>query len=149
VRATLLAAEHASAAERILVDSSTGVMPLVAALAKAYGAKSPDVTVELGKGPGTRARLAALAEGKIHIALASHGLNPEELPRQGMMAHEIGKVAVVFRGNVGVGVPTKQQTRYLCRAPWPSPSSRLSPRLMPPPSDRPLDYRSFGAAIGL
>jgi phosphate transport system substrate-binding protein len=93
---------HAQASERIVVDGSTGVMPLVAALAKAYQERNPATTVELGKGLGTKARLQALESGKIDIALASHGLVAEELTRQGMAVHEIAKVAVVFGVNAGV-----------------------------------------------
>ena len=93
-----------AAAEKLIVDGSTGVMPLVGALAKAYHARNPEAVVELGKGLGTKARIEALAEGKIDIALASHGLNAEEVSRQGMTVHEIAKVAVVFGVNKTVPV---------------------------------------------
>lgn len=93
---------HAQTSERIVVDGSTGVMPLVAALAKAYQEGNPAATVELGKGLGTKARLQALEDGKIDIALASHGLVAEELTRRGMVVHEIAKVAVVFGVNASV-----------------------------------------------
>jgi phosphate transport system substrate-binding protein len=100
--ATLATSVHAQPSEKIVVDGSTGVMPLVAALAKAYQERYPAATVEMGKGLGTKARLQALAEGKIDIALASHGLVAEELARQGMAVHEIAKVAVVFAVNASV-----------------------------------------------
>ena len=58
----------------------------------------------MGRGLGTRARLEALAAGKIDIALASHGVDVEELARQGMAVHEIAKVAVVFGVNASVPV---------------------------------------------
>ena len=99
---TVASSFHAQASEKIVVDGSTGVMPLVSALAKAYHERYPTVTVEMGKGLGTKARLQALAEGKIDIALASHGLVAEELTRQGMAVHEIAKVAVVFGVNASV-----------------------------------------------
>jgi phosphate transport system substrate-binding protein len=92
-------------AEKITVDGSTGVMPLVAALAKVYQERHPAATVEMGQGLGTKARLQALAEGKIDIALASHGLVLEEIARQGMTMQEIAKVAVVFGVNASVPVP--------------------------------------------
>lgn len=98
----LMAAPRGLAAEKILVDGSNGVMPLVAALAEAYRERQPDVMVEIGKGLGTRARLQALAEGKIDIAMASHGVVVEEIARQGMALHEIAKVAVVFAVNASV-----------------------------------------------
>ncbi len=90
--------------ERIVIDGSTGGMPLAAALAKAFQERNPGVAVEIGKGLGTKARLEALAEGKIDIALASHGLNVSEITRQGMAVHEIANVAVVFGVNATVPV---------------------------------------------
>jgi phosphate transport system substrate-binding protein len=100
----LVAPLPAQTSEKIIVDGSTGVMPLVAALAKAYQERYPAAVVEMGKGLGTRTRLQALEEGKIDIALASHGLVAEELTRRGMAAHEIAKVAVVFGVNASVPV---------------------------------------------
>lgn len=100
----IAAAAHGQAAERILIDGSTGVTPLVAALAKAYQEQNPGDAVEIGKGMGTKARISALAEGKIHIAMASHGLVADELIRTGMAVHEIAKVAVVFGVNASVPV---------------------------------------------
>ena len=101
---TLTAPDAASTSEKIVVDGSTGVMPLVAALAKAYQERHPATVVEMGKGLGTKARLQALEEGKIDIALASHGLDVEELSRRGIAVHEIAKVAVVFGVNASVTV---------------------------------------------
>ena len=100
----LAAPRPAPATERIAVDGSTGVMPLVAALAKAYQERYPAAVVEMGQGLGTKARLQALEEGKIDIALASHGLVAEELTRRGMAVHEIAKLAVVFGVNASVSV---------------------------------------------
>lgn len=77
---------------------------MVAALGKAYQERYPAAVVEMGKGLGTKARLQALDEGKIDIALASHGLVPEEVTRRGMAVHEIAKVAVVFGINASVPV---------------------------------------------
>lgn len=95
---------HGQATGRIVIDGSTGVMPLATALAKAFRERNPDVTVELGKGLGTKARMEALAEGKIDIALASHGLDVSGITRQGMAAHEIARTAVVFGVNATVPV---------------------------------------------
>src|SRR5687767_10965900 len=101
---TLVAPVPAATSEKIVADGSTGVMPLVAALAKAYQERYPAAAVEMGKGLGTKARLQALEEGKIDIALASHGLVVEELTRRGMTMHEVAKVAVVFGVNASVPV---------------------------------------------
>lgn len=100
----LAAAAHAQAPARIVIDGSTGVTPLVAALAKSYLERNPPVTIEIGKGMGTRARIAALRDGKIDIAMASHGLNVAEIEKQGMAVHEFAKVAVVFAANSSVTV---------------------------------------------
>ena len=88
--------------ERIVIDGSTGVTPLVEALAKAYRAANPGVDIEIGKGMGTKARIVALNEGRIDIAMASHGLDVPGLRGQGMVIREIGKVAVVFGVNASV-----------------------------------------------
>lgn len=110
---TLAPAVQAQAAEKILVDGSTGVTPLVAALAKAYQEQNPGTTIEIGKGLGTKARIEALDAGKIDIAMASHGLKVEDIKRQGMVVHEIGKVAVVFGVNASVSA-TGLTDRQIC-----------------------------------
>lgn len=109
----LATALPAQAAERILIDGSTGVTPLVAALAKAYHQQNPGTTIEIGKGMGTKARIEALREGKIDIAMASHGLKVDDIKRQGMAVHEIGKVAVVFGVNASVSA-TGLTDRQVC-----------------------------------
>lgn len=100
----LAGAAHGQASDRITIDGSTGVTPLVAALAKAYRVQNPDATIEIGKGLGTKARIKALAEGSIDIAMASHGLVVEDIVKQGMAVQEIAKVAVVFGVNATVPV---------------------------------------------
>jgi len=79
-------------------------MPLVAALAKAYQEHYPATAVDIGKGLGTKARLQALDDGKINIALASHGVVVEELTSRGITAYEIAKVPVIFGVNASVPV---------------------------------------------
>jgi ABC-type phosphate transport system substrate-binding protein len=49
----------ASAQTTLKVDGSTGAMPLIAALAKAYEAKTPGIRIEIGKGLGTKSRIEA------------------------------------------------------------------------------------------
>lgn len=89
----------ARAEEKILLDGSTGMLPLATALAGAYQEKYPHAQVELGKGLGTGARLRALSEGKIQIALASHGIKTEELQKANLKVIEIAKGAIVFAVN--------------------------------------------------
>ena len=93
---------QAQSSDKIVIDGSTGVTPLVEALAKAYRAQNPAAAVEIGTGLGTKARIQALSEGKIDIAMASHGLDVAEIERQGMVVKEIGKVAVLFGVNGSV-----------------------------------------------
>ncbi|HEX5720330.1 MAG TPA: substrate-binding domain-containing protein [Thermoanaerobaculia bacterium] len=91
-------------AGRFVIDGSTGVMPLAAALVEAYQERNPGIAIEMGQGLGTGARIQALAEGRIDIALASHGLRLDDITRQGMSANEIARTAVVFAVNASVPV---------------------------------------------
>ncbi len=91
-------------AARFVMDGSTGVMPLAAALVKAFQEREPGIAIEMGQGLGTGARLQALAEGRIDIALASHGLKLDDIARQGMSAQEIARTAVVFAVHASVPV---------------------------------------------
>ena len=95
---------ESQATEKVVLDGSTGVMPLASAIAKAFQAKHPDVVFELGKGLGTKARFRALSERKIDVALASHGLRVDDLTKQGMVVHEVARIAVVFGVNDSVSV---------------------------------------------
>lgn len=97
--ATMLSA---SAQQAIRIDGSTGMAPLVAALAKAYRQKDASVAIEIGKGLGTKARLQALAAGSIDIAMASHGLKVGEITKAGMNVSEIARTPVVFAVNASV-----------------------------------------------
>jgi phosphate transport system substrate-binding protein len=99
---TLAPVVQAQSAEKIIIDGSTGVTPLVAALAKAYREQNPGAAIDIGKGMGTRARIEALRDGKIDIAMANHGLKVDDIKRQGMAVHEIAKIAVVFGVNASV-----------------------------------------------
>ena len=104
---------HAHSAEQIAIDGSTGVMPLVRALADAYRGHKPEVTIHIGKGLGTKARIAALQEGRIQIAMASHGLDVDSIVKRGMAVHEIAKVAVVFGVNASVPL-TNLSDQQIC-----------------------------------
>lgn len=97
------AAHAAALADTIRVDGSAGVLPLVQALAREFGARDPDVVILAASGLGARARIEALAERRIDVAMASHGVDVPSLARQGLAAHEIARVAVVFAVNQSVG----------------------------------------------
>jgi len=90
--------------EKIVLDGSTGMLPLAKALATAYQQQSSDPQVETGKGLGTGARLQALAEGKIQIALASHGITPEDIRKGNLKVIEVAKGAIVFAVNASVPI---------------------------------------------
>lgn len=97
----------------VRIDGSNGVLPLAAALRRGFEARYDGAEVVLGGGLDSRARLEALSRGSIDIALASHGLNFEDLARRGMTAHRIALTPVVFA--VHADVPVRGLTaRELC-----------------------------------
>jgi phosphate transport system substrate-binding protein len=89
----------------VRVDGSAGVIPLVAELARAYAKTGIRDSIAIGGGLGSRARLDSLASGAIDIALASHGLDPEDLSAHGLVAREIAQGAVVFGAHQSVSLP--------------------------------------------
>jgi len=91
-------------AERIVLDGSSGMLPLAKALASAYQQRSADPQVEIGAGLGTGARLQALAEGNIQIALASHGIKPDDVAKGNLKIIEVAKGAIVFAVNTSVPI---------------------------------------------
>jgi phosphate transport system substrate-binding protein len=93
--AQLAQLDRALAQQKIIVDGSTGSAPLVEALGNAFGATS-NISIEIGKGLGTKARLEALGAGKIDIAMASHGLKAAEVIAAGMSVYRIASTPVVF-----------------------------------------------------
>ena len=109
--ALIATATSVSAQTTLKVDGSTGAMPLIAALAKVYQAKTPSVRIETGKGLGTRARIDALNTGSIDIAVASHGLRMEELVKQGLVVDEIARTPVVLGVNASVPVTNISQAQ--------------------------------------
>ena len=103
----------ASGAETVVLDGSTGMLPLASALAKAYQQKFSDPQLELGKGLGTGARLRALAEGKIHIALASHGIAADDIRTGNLKVLDAAKGAIIFAVNSSVPL-TKITDSQVC-----------------------------------
>ena len=91
-------------AEQIVLDGSSGMLPLAKALASAYQQRSSDPQIEIGKGLGTGARLRALAEDKIQIALASHGIKPEDVQKGKLKIIELARGAIVFAVNSSVPI---------------------------------------------
>jgi len=100
-------------AETVVLDGSTGMLPLASALAKAYHQKFSGPQIELGNGLGTGARLRALAEGKIHIALASHGIEADDIQKGNLKVFEVAKGAIIFAVNASVPL-TKIADSQVC-----------------------------------
>lgn len=99
-----LANSLAWGAEQIVLDGSSGMLPLAKSLAAAYQRQSSDPQVQIGMGLGTGPRLRALAEGKIQVALASHGIKPEDVQKQNLTIIEVAKGAIVFAVNSSVPI---------------------------------------------
>lgn len=97
--------------DAITIDGSAGVAPLVGALAEAYRVRFPTANVALATGLGSSARLKAVQDGQIQIAMASHGVDSADLAQRGLTARTIARTAVVFAVNADVPVPqlTSQQ----------------------------------------
>ncbi len=109
----LITVKRDASAEVIRIDGSQGVMPLVMVIATAYREAHPGVVIEMGAGLGSRARIDSLVSGRIDIALASIGVAPAEMARQGITVREIARVPVVFAVNRGVSVASLTQ-RQVC-----------------------------------
>ena len=112
VLTTLIVTATAAPAQTTLkIDGSTGAMPLVAALAKAYEANSPGLKIEIGNGLGAKARIEALNAGGIDVAVASHGLNIDDLVKAGMSVDEIARTPVVLGVNASVPITNLSQAQ--------------------------------------
>ena len=107
----LLLSSNPASAQVLKVDGSTGAMPLIAALAKAYEGRTTGIKIEIGKGLGTKARIDALNVGSIDIAVASHGLKADDLLKQGMTVDEIAVTPVVFGVNSSVPLKSLSQAQ--------------------------------------
>jgi len=86
------------------IDGSPGVAPLVGALAEAYRAKYPGAPVQFASGMGSSARIKAVQDGQIDVAMASHGVDSADLAQRALTARPIAKTAVVFAVNAGVPI---------------------------------------------
>lgn len=101
--ACAIASPLASGAE-IILDGSTGMLPLAKALASGYQKRAADPVVMTGEGLGTGARLRALGEGKIQVALASHGIKAEDVQKGNLKVIDVAKGAIVFAVNESVAI---------------------------------------------
>jgi phosphate transport system substrate-binding protein len=99
--------------ERIRIDGSAGVAPLVSALAANYRERNAGTDLAIATGLGSSARMKAVADDSIEIAMASHGIDLEEIRTRGLAAHEIARTAVVFAVHSSVPIEALTQ-RQLC-----------------------------------
>jgi phosphate transport system substrate-binding protein len=83
-------------ADTLRIDGSTGVRPLVVALAEAFEKNYPLIRIEIGEGMSTGRRIEALEKEEIDIAMASHGIDVQSFTRRGLQVHWFAKMAVVF-----------------------------------------------------
>jgi phosphate transport system substrate-binding protein len=88
----------------IRIDGSAGVAPIVTALVDGYRANHVSSQVELKSGLGSSARLKAVEDGQLEIAMASHGVDSADVARRGMEMRVIARTAVVFAVNGSVPV---------------------------------------------
>lgn len=97
--------------EIVRIDGSAGVAPLVGALVTEYRRKHHGDSVVVMSGMGSAERLRALTDGRIDIAMASHGVDEADVHRRGMRAHTVARTPVVFAVNVSVPIAslTRQQ----------------------------------------
>lgn len=102
----------ANAQQKIMVDGAGATASLVGALGKAFAARS-GIAVEIGKGLDPEARIAALADAKIDIAMASLGLKIDEVTNRGMTVHTIARAPVMFAVHESVKIDGLTQAQ-LC-----------------------------------
>lgn len=97
----------------INVDGSTGVKPLVEALAAEFqkAESTQEIAFRFGNGLNPTDRISALVQGRIDIAMASHGIDVKQIHSLGLTTHRFARMAVVFGVNhlVPVGNLTHQQ----------------------------------------
>jgi phosphate transport system substrate-binding protein len=92
--------------EKLIIDGSTGVKPLIESLVKHYKQTQPNTSVEIGAGLNPQRRIQALVDEDINIAMASHGVDIQRISQLGLKAHRIAKMAVVIGVNHTVSIST-------------------------------------------
>ena len=95
---------EAIASEKLVIDGSTGVKPLIESLAVEYQKSHSAPQIEIGSGLKPEARVHALINKDIDIAMASHGIDIQHVSAKGLTVHRIAKVAVVMGVNQSVNI---------------------------------------------
>lgn len=94
-----IAAVQGQPRDQVLIDGARSVMSLPSALAKEFTIRSPGVGFVFETDLGAVARLEAVIQGKLDIAVATNGLDLGYVSREGMRAHSIARSAVAFAVN--------------------------------------------------
>ena len=90
--------------DTILIDGSTGVRPLVVALAAAFQKEYPGIHIVIGEGMSTKKRIVALKNEEIDIAMASHGLDIPAFTQQGLQVHWFAQMAILLGVHPSVNI---------------------------------------------
>lgn len=94
------------AATALRIDGSTGVKPLVTALADAYQKTQTRASFEIGAGLKPDKRIEALLNNEIDVAMASHGINTGQITAKGLKVHRFAQMAVVMGVNHSIEINT-------------------------------------------
>jgi len=92
----LVATQSNASDEEIRVDGSTGVMPLAKAVAARYKELHPMRSTRFGAGMNTGERIDALVDGRIDVAVASHGLDHARFEAAGLKVYPFARMVVLF-----------------------------------------------------
>jgi len=99
--------------EEVKVDGSTGVMPLAKALAARYTERHPKRITRFGDGMKTGERIDALLDGRIDVAVASHGLDWERFESAGLKVYPFARMVVLFAVHDSVPVRDLSERQIL------------------------------------
>ena len=102
--ALLVLATAVHSQPHVVLDGSSGMLPLARALVAEYELRGTSDRISVGTGLGTAARLPALKDGKVDVVLASHGLDPEAVRERNLRVLEVARGAIVFAVNRNVDV---------------------------------------------
>ncbi|MBA3687185.1 MAG: PstS family phosphate ABC transporter substrate-binding protein, partial [Planctomycetes bacterium] len=94
---TMLLTVSAFAADPVLIDGSSTVHPLTAAVARAFAAQQPGAVIDT-KYSGTSAGIRRLVAGEVHIAGASRPIKAAELEQAAARGIELVELPVAYDG---------------------------------------------------
>lgn len=107
----LLLSTGVFATEPLKIDGSTGVKPLMQALVTGYEAQAGRTVAQFGEGLKPQARINALLNKDIDIAMASHGIDAQKITAKGLRVYRFARMAVVLAVNHSVAINNLSQTQ--------------------------------------